>query len=117
MGGIADQIISTQLSHCSQRTNPLAIVATRLSLLVQVPEGYAKACSALAQFDESLDLEALTADTAIVTGKDDPVSPPKLAEEYARRISSSNYMVLENAGHWHVFENAEGVAKSLRNFL
>ncbi|EFQ32769.1 alpha/beta hydrolase fold protein [Colletotrichum graminicola] len=117
MGGITDQIISTQLSHHSQRTNPLAVVATRLSLLGQVPEGYAKACSALAQFDGSLDLEALTTDTAIITGKDDPVSPPKLAEEYALRISNSHYTVLENVGHWHVFEDAEGVAKSLRNFL
>ncbi|KAK2024284.1 hypothetical protein LX32DRAFT_626477 [Colletotrichum zoysiae] len=117
MGGVADQIVSTQLSPHSQKTNPLAVVATRLSLLGQVPEGYAKACSALSQFTGCLVLEDLTVDTAIITGKEDPVSPPELVEEYARRISSLRYTVLDNVGHWHVFEDADGVAKSLRSFL
>ncbi|TKA77634.1 hypothetical protein B0A49_04198 [Cryomyces minteri] len=105
-------------SEHTKKNNPVALTAVRLSLLGQDPEGYAKACSALAGATLPLDMSRVDAETLIVTGDEDKVSPPSMCEEMAKAVRKCrDVVVLENTGHWHVFEDAPGVADAVRKFL
>lgn len=117
MGAVVDAVVEAGTSATSQKENPVAIAAVRLSLLGQDPESYAKATWALASATQKLEVERLQSKTLIVTGENDKVSPPTLCEGYASRIRGSELVVLKNVGHWHVFEDVNGVAAAVENFL
>lgn len=114
---VVDAVVDAGTSSYSKKANPTAITAVRLSLLGQDPESYAKATWALAGATQKLNVEAIEAKTLIITGDEDKVSPPTLAEQYVERIKDSKAVVLKNVGHWHVFEDVDGVAESVGEFL
>lgn len=117
MRGVVDAVVDAGTSGHSKQTNPSAITAVRLSLLGQDPESYAKATWALAGATEELNVEEIQAKTLIITGEEDKVSPPSLCEKYASRIQDARYVVLNDVGHWHVFEDVDGVAEAVKAFL
>ncbi|CAD0110487.1 unnamed protein product [Aureobasidium uvarum] len=118
MSAVVDAVVTAGTSAKTKSHNPLAIAATRLSLLGQDPEGYAKACSALADATTKLDFAAIKPQTLIITGSEDKVSPPQLCEGYASSLpQGSSVEILEGVGHWHVFEDVEGVKHAVSGFL
>ncbi|KAL4799453.1 hypothetical protein BDV19DRAFT_400723 [Aspergillus venezuelensis] len=118
MSAVVDAIVNAGLSTKTKVSNPLAVTATRLSLLSQDPEGYAKACMALARSkDESLPVEEIKVKTLIVSGDADGVSPPALVEKYKGRIAGAEAVVLKDVGHWHLWEDLEGVQSVVNGFL
>ncbi|KAI1293096.1 hypothetical protein F5Y03DRAFT_374886 [Xylaria venustula] len=117
LSAVVDEVISRETSEYSKKNNLLAITAARLSLLSQDPEGYAKACSAFADSTEDLEFGKLSTSTFIITGRNDEVSTPEVCETYRDMISNSQFVVLENAGHWLVFEDAPGVANAVGEVL
>ncbi|KAL2670549.1 hypothetical protein Neosp_014337 [[Neocosmospora] mangrovei] len=114
---VVDAVVDAGTSSYSKKANPTAITAVRLSLLGQDPESYAKATWALARATQKLNVEAIEAKTLIITGDEDKVSPPALVEQYVERIKDSKAVVLKNVGHWHVFEDVDGVAEAVGEFL
>lgn len=119
IASVVDAVVATGTSERTKKENPLAIAAARLSLLGQDPEGYAKACTALAgSVNDKLDFSSLKPQTLIITGDEDKVSPPQLCESYGNSISNSKGVkVLSGVGHWHVFEDVNGVALAVKKFL
>jgi pimeloyl-ACP methyl ester carboxylesterase len=118
MSTVVDDIVTTSISSRTKSHNPLALTAIRLSLLGQDPEGYAKACSALANATTKLDFAAIKVQTLIITGSEDKVSPPQLCEDHAASIPhASPVVVLEDVGHWHVYEDVEVVSRVVSEFL
>lgn len=119
MAGVVNAVITAGTSEKTKTTNPLAITATRLSLLSQDPEAYAKACGALAASkDLSLELEKVQARTLIITGSEDKVSKPELCEKMQSRIPHCEEVeVLTEVGHWHMFEDSDGVCARIVKFL
>ncbi|RGP60215.1 bifunctional 4-hydroxyphenylacetate degradation enzyme [Fusarium sporotrichioides] len=117
MAAIVDAVVDAGTSGHSKQTNPTAITAVRLSLLSQDPESYAKATWALAGATQELRVEQIRAKTLIITGDEDKVSPPSLCEKYASRIQDAQLVVLNNVGHWHIFEDVGGVSQAVKNFL
>ena len=117
MISIVDADVTAGTSAKTKTSNQLAVAAVRMSLLSQDPEGYAKACTALAEA-KGLDLGAIQAKTLIVTGSEDKVSPPQLCEKYAEALNEKAKLhVLQDVGHWHIFEDLQGVASALTDFL
>jgi pimeloyl-ACP methyl ester carboxylesterase len=117
VASVVEAIVTAGTSEKSQTSNPLAITAVRMSLLSQDPEGYAKGCAALADAN-GIDFAAIQARTLIVTGSEDRVSPPQLCEKYVKELKgNARLQVLENVGHWHIFEDSEGVANAVETFL
>ena len=55
--------------------------------------------------------------TLFVAGHEDKGAPVQASEEYAAAMPNARLQVLENVGHWHVFEDLEGVARALKEFL
>jgi pimeloyl-ACP methyl ester carboxylesterase len=63
------------------------------------PEGYAACCDALATYDVSDRLEAISAPTRVVAGAQDPVSPPSVARTMVEAIPDADLVVLDDASH------------------
>jgi pimeloyl-ACP methyl ester carboxylesterase len=117
LASIVDAVATAGTSEKTKTSNQLAIVAVRMSLLGQDPEGYAKACAALADA-EGLDFSALQTKTLIITGSEDKVSPRSLCEKYLEELKvEARLQVLQGVGHWHVFEDLQGVASAIQSFL
>ena len=116
MLGVVDTVAGAGLSPRSHADNPMAVAATRLSLLGQDPEGYAKACTALASV-KTIDYSNLKTRTFILTGSDDKVSTPDLCERYKSKIKGSALEVLQDVGHWHLFEQPSAVVGKVTEFL
>lgn len=120
MVAVVDAIVNGGLSSKTKASNPLAVTATRLSLLGQDPEGYAKACMALARSaGKTLDVAQLPAacKTLLLTGTEDAVSPPAKSSAYGQSIKSSEVKVLDDVAHWHLFEDVKGVSEAVYSFL
>lgn len=113
---VADALANTALSEKTKTQNRLAVAAVRISLLGQHPEGYAKACAALASAPE-LDFSKISCSTLLLTGTEDKVSPPELCKKYQQKVKDSRLSVLDNVGHWHLFEEDVNVAQLVATFL
>lgn len=117
MAAVVDAVVTAGTSSISKAHNPLAIAAVRMSLLGQDPEGYAKGCTALAGSSELIAVKDIKAATLIITGDEDKVSPPQVCEKLAAEVEGAKVQVLSNVGHWHIFEDVNGVAAAVKSFL
>ena len=62
-------------------------------------------------------LPAIAARTLVVAGRDDPSTPPAMAEEICEGIAQAELVLLPRAAHLLVIERAEAVGSYLRAFL
>lgn len=117
--GVAVTVAEGETSSETQLNRSLAFTAVQLSLLSQDPEGYAKGCTALADAKdlhlELSPLEKIT--TLLVTGSEDKVSPPDHVKKLAETMDNATVEVLPDVGHWHVFEDTDGVSGVVKKFL
>lgn len=119
MSAVAGAVATGGTAAKTQAENPLAIAAVRMSLLGQDPEGYAKACDALADATNTLDFTAIKPETLIITGIEDKISPPALCQRYEKDLGDrcKGVTVLPDVGHWHVFEDVKGVGDAVKGFV
>jgi pimeloyl-ACP methyl ester carboxylesterase len=96
--------------------NPLIYTVIRLSMLGQDSEGYAKACTALAEA-KAIDYGSIQARTLVITGSKDKVPSPELCEDVAAMKGRAILRVLDGVGHWQILEDLPGVAGAVRDFL
>lgn len=116
--GVMDAVGDAGTSARTKTSRPVAYAAVRGSLAGQIPEGYAKACMALAgSKDARIEIEKLTMPTLLLTGDEDKVSPVDLVNKMKARMSNAQVQILREVGHWHAFEDAEGVASAIKAFL
>lgn len=114
MLAVVDAITQAGTSAYVQQNNLLAISAVRVSLLSQDAEGYAKACTALAQSaHDTLDVKSLKIPVCFVTGEEDKVSPPTLCQKYSEATGGGHVEVLKDVGHWHLFEDTDRTVKAV----
>jgi pimeloyl-ACP methyl ester carboxylesterase len=113
MDAVVDAVSTAGTSEKTKSSNLVALSAVRTSLLGQSSEGYAKACTALAE-SPTLDLSSIQAKTVIITGAEDKVSPPQVCEGYKQKLPNVVHVeVLQDVGHWHVFEDPTGVLRGI----
>ncbi|KAF2806427.1 uncharacterized protein BDZ99DRAFT_449168 [Mytilinidion resinicola] len=119
MTAVVDAVATAGTSEYTKASNPLGLAAVRMSLLGQDPEGYAKACAALAGATEGLDIASVDAETLIITGDEDKVSPAEVCGAYKSKLGkkSAGVKVLENTGHWHAFESPQKLAEVVSGFV
>lgn len=118
---VAISVARATTSAKTQAQRPLSLTVVQMSLLSQDPEGYAKGCTALASAKSlHIDLGEIgktVTKALIVTGAEDKVSTPAHVEKMAAALGNAEGLVLPDIGHWHVFEDVEGVSKALSPFL
>ncbi|CAI6249607.1 unnamed protein product [Periconia digitata] len=122
MPAVADGIVSSASPGSEGHTMaPLAAAALRMMLCSLHPEGFAKACGALVEtMYEGLEIADIRAKTLIIVGDKDQVFSPQMADQHVRalgRVNEVRLVTLEGVGHWHVFEDTDGVARAIEEFL
>ncbi|MDO9378337.1 MAG: 3-oxoadipate enol-lactonase [Nocardioidaceae bacterium] len=81
------------------------------------PAGYAAACDALARFDTRGWLEQVRTPTMVVSGAEDPATPPSAGEVLAAGIDGATFHVVEHASHLASVEQPEVVTDLIRTHL
>jgi pimeloyl-ACP methyl ester carboxylesterase len=89
----------------------------REMFLATDPEGYARSCDALARWDAREEIAAIAAPTLVISGADDPATPPEHGEFLASRIPNARHVVVRNARHLANVERADEVSALLREHL
>jgi 3-oxoadipate enol-lactonase len=80
-------------------------------------EGYARCCDALARWDARDEIAAIAAPTLVVSGADDPSTPPEHGELLASRIPRARHEILQNARHLANVERADELNRQLVDHL
>jgi 3-oxoadipate enol-lactonase len=80
-------------------------------------ESYLKTLEASVAQDRDAPLERLAVPTLVITGDEDRVYPPELAQRMARRIPGAELAVLEACGHLSNLEQPERFNEVMLEFL
>jgi 3-oxoadipate enol-lactonase len=80
-------------------------------------ESYLKTLEASVAQDRDAPLERLAVPTLVISGDEDRVYPPELAERMARRIPGAELVVLQNCGHLSNLEQPERFNEVLLDFI
>ena len=99
------------------RARPGAHAALLASFHALRNDSYRKTLEASVAQDRASPLEKLAVPTLVITGDEDRVYPPELAERMARRIPGSKLVVLEECGHLSNLEQPERFNDVLLDFL
>lgn len=116
MVAVADAVTAVAISSASKAANALAVPFVRESHMRQDPEGFAQSCEALAEA-EAADLRLVRCPALLVTGEEDGVGPPGMAQTIADRINGARVKVLERCGHWTPVERPTDCARLLSEFV
>ncbi len=72
------------------------------------------ACNA---FDSNSRIHQVTQPVMIILGKEDPIFPTPLADDFRRKLPRAKMMMYENCGHAILLEKADQLSKDIREFL
>jgi 3-oxoadipate enol-lactonase len=112
MIGIADAAVAAGVSSATRSANPLIEPFLRESHMRQDAEGFARTCEAFAEA-HAADLRLLRCPTLLVTGDEDTIAPPSVAQTIADRIRGATVKVVERCGHWAPVERPQECARLL----
>ncbi|KPI43993.1 uncharacterized protein AB675_6172 [Cyphellophora attinorum] len=121
MREVTAAVSTAATSEKTKAERPLAFAAVQMSLLSQDPEGYAKGCTALASggtLDADLPSKLDQQEVLVIAGEEDKVSPKAWAEKLSGTLLKNGKLtVLPDVGHWHCFEDVDGVARAIKDVL
>jgi 3-oxoadipate enol-lactonase len=81
------------------------------------PAGYAGCCLAVANMDLRADLGSIKAPTLVISGSDDPATPPEHGAAIAGGIGGARHIVVEGAAHLANVSSPDEVTAALLNHL
>jgi 3-oxoadipate enol-lactonase len=81
------------------------------------PAGYAACCLAIADMDLRADLSSIKAPTLVISGAEDPATPPEHGAVIAAGIDGSRQIVVEGAAHLANVSSPEQVTAALLDHL
>ncbi|HEX6763693.1 MAG TPA: alpha/beta fold hydrolase [Gaiellaceae bacterium] len=81
------------------------------------PEGYARCCEALSQFDVRDRLGSITAPTLAIAATEDPSTPPGVVESVAHGIPGARFEVIGDAAHLVNVERPDAFNRLLEEHL
>ncbi len=116
MASIATAVANGSLSSATKNSNPAAFAFIRESLMRQDPYAYASHCLALSDV-QAHELSDVQCPVTLVTGSEDPVTPPAMANALDANLPQSNLIMLPDVGHWPTIEAAKQSSRSLSTAL
>jgi 3-oxoadipate enol-lactonase len=81
------------------------------------PEGYAQCCEALADWDVRADLGRIAAPVLVVSGSEDPSTPPEVGRALAAAIPDARFEVIRDGAHLANVERPDDFNQLLEAFL
>ncbi|MDP4001986.1 3-oxoadipate enol-lactonase [Methylobacterium sp. NEAU K] len=116
-GALVEATLARWFTPAFRQHHPEALQAVRARFLACDPAGYAVCCGAIGRMDLRHALSAITAPTLVIAGRDDPSTPPSMAEVICSGIAQAELVVLPQAAHLLAVERAEAAGGYLRAFL
>ena len=116
MAAIADGVVQRWFTPPMQSSDGAR--ATLRGLLEDVsPEGYAGCCEAISRMDLRNRIGAIAATTLVISGADDPATPPAMGQEIAALVPGSDFVVIPEAAHMIAVERPEALTARIAEFL
>ncbi len=117
MASISRQVVSRWFPAAYQAAAPGTVSAFRATLEGVEPEGYAGCCEAIAVMDQRASLPAISAPTVVISGAEDPATPPWHGAVIARAVPAARLAVIRGAAHLANVSAAGQVTAILRAHL
>jgi 3-oxoadipate enol-lactonase len=114
---LADGVIERWLTPVFAGAHPDVARALRTMLVNTPAEGYAACCEAIERMDLRPDLARITAPTLVVSGSDDPSTPPEHQRVVADAIAHSRHETITPAAHAVAVEQPDAVNDLIREHL
>lgn len=112
-GSVAAQVVSRWFTPAWQAAHPEVPEAFVAGLAATSDEGYAGCCEAIAAMDLRQDLGSITAPTLVISGAQDPSTPPCHGAAIASAIPGARLRVVRGAAHLANVSNAAEVTALL----
>lgn len=116
MGAIAGNVIGRWFTPANQASEGARRTLHGLEHDIS-PEGYAACCEAIGEMDLRPRIGAIKAPTLVVSGADDPATPPALGEEIRALVPGAELVVVPEAAHLIAVERPEALTDIIRAFL
>lgn len=116
MGAVADNVVQRWFTPPNQASQGAA--DTRRRLLDEISaEGYAACCEAIGAMDLRGRIGAIKIPTLVVSGADDPATPPTMGEEIRDYIHGAKFEILLSAAHMIAVERPDELNGLIAAFL
>ncbi|HSO99402.1 MAG TPA: 3-oxoadipate enol-lactonase [Solirubrobacteraceae bacterium] len=114
---IADAVVDRWLTPDHATADPELRARLRTMLVASPPHGYVECCGAIERMDLRPMLSRVAAPTLVISGSEDPSTPPERQREIAAAIPGARYESVGPAAHFAVVEQAEAVNRLIREHL
>ncbi len=117
LGALVEATLGRWFTPGFAEREPASIQAVRERFVACDPVGYAACCGAIGRMDLRPRLGALKAPTLVIAGREDPSTPPTMAQEICDHVPQAELVVLPKAAHLLAVERPDAVGSYLRAFL
>ena len=117
MEGVVDATIERWFTPAFQESDPAAIAKVRSMILGTPVSGFVGCCKAIQAMDQRETIQAITAQTMVLVGADDPATTPDHAREIQERIAGAHLTVLPDAAHLANIEQEALFDNAVLSFL
>jgi 3-oxoadipate enol-lactonase len=97
--GLVGATLERWFTPTYRKTHPDRVAKVMDMFRATPPEGYAGCCDALGGYDVSAQLAAISTPTLVLSGADDPGSPPSVGAAMVESIPGSRLEVIDDAAH------------------
>jgi 3-oxoadipate enol-lactonase len=111
---IADAVVDRWFTDDFPDTNPDAVRRMRDMIAATPAEGYAGCCEAVAAWDAVDDLGRIDVPTLVISGVEDPATPPECQQQLADGIPGARLESVTDAAHLASYQRPEVVTPLLR---
>lgn len=116
MGAVAQSVVGRWFTPPAQESEGARL--TRRCLEEEIsPQGYAACCEAIGAMDLRGRIGAIRAPALVVSGAEDPATPPAMGREIAGLIPGAAFTTVPDAAHMIAIERPEALIALLRSFL
>ena len=117
MAALVDGVIERWFTPAFRAENPGTVERMARTLRETDPEGYAGCCAAIRDMDLHGRLPSIQAPTLVVSGADDPATPPEHGRSIADAIPGARFEVVPRAAHIANVEQPETLTQLILTHL
>lgn len=114
---IADAVLERWLTPEYAAEHPEVRAELRAMLTSTSPDGYAACCGAIERMDLRGELAGVSAPTLVISGAQDPSTPPQHQELIASSVANSRHEVIDPGAHAVAVEQPEAVNRLILEHL
>lgn len=116
-GAVAEAVVGRWFTPEFAAREPETVARMREMIAATPAAGYAACCEALADFDLRWQLGGIRSPTLVVSGSEDPATPPEHGEKIFNSVPDARFVVVAGVAHLGSFERPEVVTALIREHL